>query len=71
METMNCFFCGFDTSSDDHVFNLKCGLSNGEADQVEAEVREAADVDPRTMEAMMEVARDVIAYARFVRDLSP
>ena len=68
MEHCNC--CGYPLESDDHLFNIHCPASNAEYDQLMAEVAEAQSmvISVETGKRAQEVAREVLAYMRFIRD---
>ena len=69
-----CVMCGW-LLDEEHAFNVNCPVANAEADQLEAEVREAmARVETMSQESLdriREVMLDQLAYARFVRNLLP
>jgi hypothetical protein len=70
----NCPLCSFPLDSDDHVYNVHCGLSNSEYEQQVAAIRDLpALVDDeatrRLVNAGLDAVLDQIALARFNRHL--
>lgn len=68
-----CVMCGWFLDGE-HSFNIHCPVANAEADQLEAEVREAMEqvvtVNEAQLARIQERMLEELAYRRFVRDLA-